>query len=422
VRVSTVTATISGLGVLSPAGRGTDVLAEVIREGRCLLERDEELCRLGTRASLSARIAGVDETFATLAIDPAAHDFFGRGSRIGAVAALDALTSANQGALRPPPIGRVIVASAVGPMCELEACFRDTLLGERHSRRTHAVTRVTPSFLATFLAGFIGAPRGGRTVSSACVSAIEALRDAIELVESGREEACLVGAVDEDAPATWWAFDAQRLLGHATSTDERTRSLSGIPGGFAPSGGAAFFVVESDRSARARGRHARELVQLRGAFVRAQAHTASLIAFPSAAYRAALVDAHAVAERIDLVLAHAPPTVADRDELALLDDVFGVTAARTPVRSFKSIFGYSLGAAAAIDVALGVRQLLHGEVLPNDRDARAGDIALTSFARVLDGPAEKRPLRSVLKTAYAQGGIAGTVVLERADVEGGGPT
>ena len=171
---------ISGVGVLSPAGRGVSVLAKAIREQRCLAEPDDELRRLGARAVLSARIADVDDAFDALPIDPAARPFFGRFSRIGAVAALDAFAEAGS-----PAIGRVIVGSAVGPMGELEACFRDTLSGERHPFRTHAVTRVTPSFLATFLAGMLGAPRGGRTVSCACVSALEALRGAVEIVASG---------------------------------------------------------------------------------------------------------------------------------------------------------------------------------------------------------------------------------------------
>ncbi|MBX3198105.1 MAG: hypothetical protein KF850_16065 [Labilithrix sp.] len=421
---------ISGVGVLSPAGRGVEPLASVIRDGRCLVREDDGLAGLGTRARLAARVGGVDDAFASLPIDPAAHDFFGRYARIGAIAALDALASADRGAASPAAVGRVIVASAVGPMGELEACFRDTLSGERHPRRTHAVTRVTPSFLPTFLAGLTGAPRGGHVVSCACVGALVALRDAVELVASGREDACLVGAVDEDAPSTWWAFDAQRLLGQARTPEARARALSGEPGGFAPSGGAAFFVVESERSALARGRSARDLVRLRGAFVRAQGAGASLIAFPKAAYRAVLDDARSAGPRPDLVLAHAPPTVADADELRLLDDVLGVGGAGTPVRSYKSLIGYALGAAAAIDVALGAQQILTGELLPNDhttplgRDGAAATgrrlaPVVAPFAHLLGGDAERRPVRRVLKTAYAQGGVAGAALLERCDVEDG---
>ena len=399
---------ITGIGVVSSAGRGAGALVAAIRDGVCSLAPDESLRALGTRCVLSGRVPDVDTAFAGLPIEPSQQDLFGRFSRIGAVAAFDALASA-EGATRPA-IGRVLVATAVGPMGELEACFRDTLLRERHPLRAHAVTRVTASFLATYLAGAVGAPRGGRVISAACVSALEALRDAVELTASGSEDACLVGAVDEDSPSTYWAFDAQRLLSQATSTEARTRALSGKPGGFVPAGGAAFFVVEAEETAVARGRT--PTVGIAGVTVRSEPRPTSLLAFPRGAYRAALDDARAwCGSGLDLVLAHAPPTVADLDELAVLDEAFDLVASRTPVRSFKSLFGYALGAAAGIDVALGAFQIDSGEVLAND--ACTLEPGALRFARLLEGAAQRRPVTRVLKTAYAQGGVAGAVVLER---------
>lgn len=399
---------MSGASVMSSAGRGIDALITAIRRGACSLALDERLLALGTRGVLSGRVPEVDPAFDELRIEPSHRALFGRFSRIGAVAAFDALAGA--GGTSPPAIGRVLVATAVGPMSELESCFRDTLLRERHPLPSHAVTRATPSFLATYLAGAVGAPRGGRVVSCACVSALEALRDAVELIAAGIEDACLVGAVDEDSPSTYWAFDAQRLLGHARASAGRTRSLSGKPGGFVPAGGSAFFVLEAEEVAAARGRAA--AVSIAGVSVRSEPRPASLLAFPSGAYRAALDDAAAFrGSGFDLILAHAPPTIADVDELRLLDEAFEVAASGTPVRSFKSLFGYALGAAAAIDVALGGSAIERGELLPND--AAPLEPLARPFAASLEGPAQRRSVTRVLKTAYAQGGVAGALVLER---------
>ena len=316
---------ISSAAVLSSAGRGIDALTANVRTGVCSLAPDERLRVLGTRAHLSGQLPDVDAAFDELRIEPSNRALFGRFSRIGAVTAFDAL--ATSGGTTPPAIGRVLVATAVGPMGELESCFRDTLLHDRHPLPTHAVTRVTPSFLATYLAGAVGAPRGGRVVSCACVSALEALRDAVELIASGTEDACLVGAVDEDSASTYWAFDAQRLLGQAKVSSGRTRALSGRPGGFVPAGGAAFFVLEAEETALASGRSPD--VSIAGVTVRSEPQPASLIAFPAAAYRAALDDVRAShGSAFDLILAHAPPTVADVDELRLLDEAFDLAALR----------------------------------------------------------------------------------------------
>jgi 3-oxoacyl-(acyl-carrier-protein) synthase len=250
------------------------------------------------------------------------------------------------------------------------------------------------------------------------VSAVEALRDAVDLVASGREDACLAGAVDEDSASTWWAFDAQRLLSQAASTETRTRSLSGKPGGFVPSGGAAFFVVEREDAARARlagSERARELVRVERVAIRAQAHTSSLIAFPATAYRAALADVCEGDPPFDLVLAHAPPTFADADELALIDEALMLGTSSVPVRSFKSLTGYALGAAAAFDVALAVHQIRAGEVLANDLGSL--EPSVRHLAPSLVGSSARTQVRRVLKTAYAQGGVAAAIVLAKGDRE-----
>jgi hypothetical protein len=112
---------ITGVGALTPAGRGVDVLADSVRSGTCSLAIDPELEALGLRCRRSGRLRGVDAAFAELPLDGISPDFFSRHSRIGAIAAHDALVSANGAA-----IGRVLVASAAGPMGELELCFRVT--------------------------------------------------------------------------------------------------------------------------------------------------------------------------------------------------------------------------------------------------------------------------------------------------------
>jgi 3-oxoacyl-(acyl-carrier-protein) synthase len=399
-------AVITGVGMLGPAGRGVEAAVEAIKQRRCALTADERLARLGTRCRISGRIERVDEAFAGLPIEKEAGSFFGRFARIGAIAAFDAMDAAGS-----PPIGQVRVATAVGPMGELETCFKDTLTKAPHPLPAHAVTRVTPSFLATYLAAAFRAPRGGRNVSCACLSALEALADAVDAIGSGREQACLVGAVDEDSASTYWAFDRQRLLGTCVTPEGRTRALSCARGGFLPAGGAAFFVVESESFARSRG--ARCLAKIQATSIHSDGGARSLVAFPRSAYRAVLGELLA-AGRPDLVLAHAPPTVADLDELSVLDDAIGLLAHRVPVRSYKSLLGYALGAAGAIDIALAVAQIDASELLPNDVEQLVGDAE--QFGPVVLGPLRPRASARVLKMVYAQGRIAGGLMIERGDV------
>ncbi len=394
---------ISGVGVLSACGRGVDALADAVAARRSACVRDEALRAIGGRCALAGPVPGVEEAFASLGIDAREERFFGRLSRIGAVAALDALRASGAAA-----VGRVLVATGIGPMGELAACFRDALTRERHPHPAHAVTRVTPSFLASYLAALVGAARGGHVVSCACTSSLVALSDAFELIRSGREEACLVGGVEEDSPYGAWAFDRQRQLSHAATPEGRSRPLSGRAEGFFPAGGAAFFVLEDGQRARTRG--VVPVARLAAVSLRSERAGATLLSLPVRAYQAAITEARAAAPgELDLVMAHAPPTVADPDELAALVEALGPGDA--PVRSFKSIFGYTIGASVAIDVALATWQLAHGRVLPNDFDAVVG--RAEPFAARLLGAAP-RPPRRVLKTVYAQGLSAGAAIVEAA--------
>jgi 3-oxoacyl-(acyl-carrier-protein) synthase len=260
---------------------------------------------------------------------------------------------------------------------------------------------VTPSFLATYLAATFDAAQGGHVVSAACTSALVALAQAHDLVARGEEEAVLVGAIEEDCPSTFWAFDKQRQLTYASSAEERTRPLSGRLGGFVPAGGAGFFVLESE--AHATGRGAKVLGRVPRVATRSSRPAgASVLAFPKVAYEAALRDA-LVAGPVDLVLAHAPPTLADTDELAV---IVGLTDAA--VRSYKSVFGYTVGASAALDLALALAFLDRGHAPPNDLGEDAPSARVHGGALV----APVTRVRRVAKLAYAQGFSAGSLVVE----------
>ena len=369
---------ISGVGVMSACGRGVDALVEAIAARRSACERNESLRAIGGRCVLAGCVPDVDEAFGSLGVDAREGRFFGRFARIGAVAAVDALQASGRTA-----VGRVLVATGVGPMGELESCFRDALRGERHPHPAHAVTRVTPSFLATYLASIAGAQHGGYAISCARSSSMVALGEAFELVRSGREEACLVGGVEEDSPYTAWAFDQQRQLTHALTPDQRSRPLSGQVEGFFPAGGAAFLVVEDARRASERG--VTPMARVAAVALRSDPTGATLVSLPERAYRSAVADVLSASPgAIDLVMAHSPPTVADPDELAALAETLG--SVEVPVRSFKSIFGYTLGASVALDVALAVWQVTHGRVLPNDLDAVVGRLAPFSARLLGDAP------------------------------------
>ena len=122
--------------------------------------------------------------------------------------------------------------------------------------------------------------------------------------------------------------------------------------------GAAFLLVESLDSARARG--AEPLAELAGAGLSCDAHHPTSPhpegAGAARAVRAALSDAGVRPDDVGWISAHGTGTPAnDRAEVLALRSVF--TGRRPPASSVKSLSGHGLGAASAIEAVLAVEAL-----------------------------------------------------------------
>ena len=125
------------------------------------------------------------------------------------------------------------------------------------------------------------------------------------------------------------------------------------------------------------------------------------------AIRLALDDAHLNADAIDYVNAHATGTpVGDAAEAEALYRVFGD---RVPVSSSKGHLGHLLGACGAIETSICIEAMRRG-VVPPTRNLSSPDV---SPLWLPTEPVE-RPVRHVLNTNFAFGGVNTALVLGRA--------
>jgi 3-oxoacyl-(acyl-carrier-protein) synthase len=411
---------VTGLGAVSCVGRGVRALWDALEQGRSGLAADERMERLGMRCRVSGRVAGVDAAFAAdESIEPRDTAWFSRFARLGYLAAREALADAALPAasMRPPEPSRqggVLVGTGIGPLGEIDAHLRCAATGDRLVSPGHAVPRVMPSFLPSFLAQRLAARRGGATVSAACNSGLVALEAAVRDLTDGRADWYLVGAVEEDHPNIWWSFDTMRALPR-TGDGEDPRRASCPFGqrarGFIPAGGAAFLVLETRRSAEARGARPH-------AIVRACEHRIAgggVCAFDAAAYSEtigrALEQAGVDAADLDLFVPHAQSTPIDVDELSCVDERLDLLRHGVRIAAPKAILGHAIGASGLLDVIATIGVLADTRRSSWPAHARLHD-RVERFAPLFGPPRHAATLRYGIKAGHSFGGSVAAVVLE----------
>jgi 3-oxoacyl-(acyl-carrier-protein) synthase len=181
-------------------------------------------------------------------------------------------------------------------------------------------------------------------------------------IASGRCECVLAGASDALSRLTVGGFNALRVV-----SPDRPKPFDRNRSGMVIGEGAAFLVLESPESARARG--ARPLATLDGVGLSADAfHATAPQPDGEGALRAirqALEMAGAGSGDVDHVNAHGTATPSnDAAEAQALLALLGDRAGKVPVTSIKGAVGHCLGAAGALEAVAAVLSLLHQRVPP----------------------------------------------------------
>jgi 3-oxoacyl-(acyl-carrier-protein) synthase len=335
---------ITGMGIVSAAGRGLDATEDALRSGRSnlsVLTRFESP-RCGHH--VVAEVAAVDATPRTLALSRAALS--------------DALEDATRGGRWPHANDRValVLGTIVGGMAETEEAVASQLAGRDFDAAVW--TRHGCDWTTTALAEEFEVRGPAFTISNACSAGAQALAMGSELLRAGLADVVFAGGADSLCRLTLNGF-ASLLAMDPTGCKPFDRRRAGMSLGE----GAAFCVLERVDDARARG--CSPAVELAGAGNTCDAyHTTA----PEpegrgaeGAMRAALAQAGLRADQIGYVNAHGTGTPGnDLAEGRALARLFGDAA--PPISSTKAVFGHTLGAAGAIEAVVCALALTRGFV------------------------------------------------------------
>jgi 3-oxoacyl-[acyl-carrier-protein] synthase II len=387
-----MSAAITSIGAVTGFGLGLDVTVAGLLEGRTAIGPVTRFSTTGLCSSLASEAPSDGELIAATAKlhQPPAED---RASRLLLAALADALKGRT---LEPTRRRGVVVGTTKGALeralsIEERGLFpTEDLLGSPARALAAATSSRGPVY----------------TTGAACASSAVALGEALALVEDGSCDEVVVGGTEGLHAFIYQGFHALKALSAdpAAPFDAARKGLS-------LGEGAAVLLVESVAHARRHHRRPIALVEGFGATVDGFDQTAP---DPSgsgllAACQRALAHAGVSAHEIDRYHAHGTGTLQnDRMEAVVHASLFAKRA--VPVCAIKGAVGHTLGAAAALDIAV-CAQTLAQKVLPPVVNLRRVDASASVPAVIGVGRASLGSLALIANAGF--GGINTAVVLRR---------
>ncbi len=414
---------ITGMGMVSPLGRGTALCWQRLLAGASGLSR--------LPADMAPDVAGqVAGQVPSVAQDPEG------GWDIDAVApakelrkmdrfiplALDACGQALAQAGWPPQDERArertacVIASGIGGFDAIAQAVRTT--DSRGAQRLSPFT--VPSFLANLAAGHVSIRHGLKgplgTPVTACAASVQAVGDGLRLIRSGEADVALCGGTEAAiGRVSLGAFAAAKALStrYNDRPQEASRPFDMGRDGFVMGEGAGALVLESLAHARARG--ATPLAEVVGYGTSADAYHITAGPEDGDGALRAMAQALAMAEvapaQVQYLNAHATSTpVGDRGELAAIRRLFG-TGGGVAVSSTKSATGHLLGAAGAVAAIFAVLAL-RDQIAPATRNLVDPD-PLAEGIDLVAGHARPLAMAHALVNGFGFGGVNASLLLRR---------
>ena len=354
---------ITGIGLVTPLGIGTQTVWEALLAGRSGIRRVTQFDASG----LPCQIAGEVQAYQTDDHFPAKEvRRLSRAAQLALVAAREAAADADlhQAAPDRERLG-VYFGTAIGGLERADEALQ-VLRGQGYLRvNPFAVPASLPNMPAFHVTREFSALGPNCTITTACATGTQTVGEAADAIRAGRADVILAGGTEgliRDFALA--GFAAMRALPVSFNDDpaRASRPFDARREGFVFSEGAACLVLERLDHARARG--ARMYAEVAGYASSSDAyHMAAPDPTAAGAIRTmawALRDAGLAPERVDYINAHGTSTPAnDAVETLAIKRLFGERAYHVPISSTKSMIGHPMGAAGAIEAAVCALSLHH---------------------------------------------------------------
>ena len=389
---------ITGLGVVSPNGIGTEAFATACAHGRSGITGLAGIDNHDLKTSAVAQVRDFDPLSV---MDVAEARRVPRMIPMALLASQEALESAGV-RIDPDDIDQqrrigVSLGTGGGGIAFVEDQYKAYYTDGKYS--LFSITAGTHGNLSSELSIALRLRGPSHVLSTGCTSSTDAIAYASMLIRAGTCPMMLAGGADTPiSHGILLAFEKMRVISTRRWDEpgKSSRPFTLDRDGFVLGEGAWMFIVEDLEHAQKRG--ARVLAELVGygstcdAYHRVQ--IAPDVREPIRALELALVDANVAKDELGYINLHGTSTqLNDRMETMALKRCFGPRAGHIPMSSTKSMIGHPQGACGAAGLAatiLGMRSgVLHPTInldtpdpecdldyIPNEPRAKTVDIAL----------------------------------------------
>ena len=404
---------MTGVGLLTPLGLGTEASWEAIRAGKSGVGRITQF----DASAFSCRIAGEVKGF-----DPANYIEKKEIKKMGrfiqfAIPAAEWALKNSELQITPENAERVgvYIGSGIGGF-EIMEREHQTLL-------EHGPRRISPFFIPAMIVNLAsgqvsmrcGAQGPNSATATACTTSAHSIGDSFRIIARGDADAMICGGTEACiTPMGIGGFAAMRALSTRNDEPERaSRPWDRERDGFVVGEGAGILVLEDLEGARQRG--ALILAEIVGYGMSGDAyHVTAPPEDGGGAFRVmrnSLGDAGIGPSQVDYINAHGTSTeVGDRAETVAIKRAFGEHAYKLAVSSTKSMTGHLLGGSGGIEAGITVLAIRDQIAPPTINYENPDPLCDLDYV-----PNQARPMKIeyALSNSFGFGGTNGCLIFKR---------
>jgi len=404
---------ITGVGLVSPLGIGTEETWEALLAGRSGIGPITHFDASEYASRIAGEVEGFDPSLYVAKKDVKKSDAFIHFALAATRFAMtDSGLEIDDG--NRDRVG-VIIGSGIGGLPIIEA-MHTTLLERGPSRISPFFI---PALIVNMAAGQVSIQYGARgpnmAPATACTTGLHAIGDAFRKIRDGYADAMITGSTESViTPLSVAGFSAMRALSTRNHEPQKaSRPWDRDRDGFVIGEGAGILILEEWELARRRG--AKIYAELLGYGMSADAYH---ISAPdpegdgaTRVMRATLADAGVGPEAIDYINAHGTATyLGDLAEVKAIKRIFGDHAYKLAISSTKSSTGHLLGAAGGLEsgiLALSLKRQVVPATLNLDEPDDEADLDFVPHT-----PREMK-VEYALTNSFGFGGTNGALLMRR---------
>ena len=398
---------VTGFGIVSSIGNNNDEVLDSLLHTKSGIVFSEEYKNFGFRSQVCGSIKlNLDE-----ALERKEKRFMGDGSAYAYIAMKEAVKNSGLEEKDISNIKTGIIIGSGGPSIKNVIHAVDTT---RKSSPKKMGPLIVPRTMSSTCSATLAVPfkiKGiNYSISSACATSAHCIGNAMELIQSGKQDIIFAGGGEELEWGMSAMFDAMPALSSKRNDDpsKASRAYDADRDGFVIAGGAAVLVLEEMERAKARG--AKIYAEITGYGATSDGYDMVQPSGEGAIRCMQMALSTKRNQKVDYINTHGTSTpIGDVKELEAIKQTFKNEV--PAMSSTKSITGHSLGAVSAQEAVFCLLMMENKFIAESanieNLDENAKDLPIVREVQ------KDRELNCVMSNSFGFGGTNATLIFER---------